>query len=587
MEAEILATSAVKKRIAQTKYLSPFINEGDKEPSWDGFIYAYKDETKRKDRLTGRAAVQVKGLQRKNLRQKSISYSMERADIENYRTDGGVILFVVYIDSDMQEKIYYASLTPFYLNEVLRVASHGKRKPKLSLRSLPDSADELCNIVFNFIRDSKKQGIVRNGHIWTFEEVAKLFGQDNIELNFTYTGIGYDKSDPFSFLSKNEVYMYAQNKDKTLTIPLQHIEHFDMQVQERMARITAGDVDYDEKITFSQYSDGKIVLTIGKSLKFISEKKKSVFKYTLAGNLDERIRAIELLIAMVAEKSINVNATNITLNPAPKELELFDLEERKKQLKYYRLIKETLDKLNVERSLEVDKLTEKEENNLRMLVNAVMYGRTASFKEKGYIPAVCTMDFANLKIVLAFRQEKDGRYTVEDFFNTSMVCVIDKIAEYQTTPFCILHKEDYLHDDNLVLDRVIDGFKQYDNKGHLEKLVLCILEMIKAYDADESKKELLAGAKELCAWMEEKKPDDIIHRINYLQCCKRERELTNEEIDELSEIVVNKEADNVLLAGIHILLGSKNMAKKYMEMLNEEQIKEFKKYPIYTLYERM
>ena len=102
METEILATSVVKKRIAQTKYLSPFINEGDKEPSWDGFIYAYNDSSKRKDKLAGRAAVQVKGLQRKNLRQKSISYSMDKADLENYRSDGGIILFVVYIDATLQ-----------------------------------------------------------------------------------------------------------------------------------------------------------------------------------------------------------------------------------------------------------------------------------------------------------------------------------------------------------------------------------------------------------------------------------------------------------------------------------------------------
>lgn len=587
MEAEILATSAVKKRIAQTKYLSPFINEGDKEPSWDGFIYAYNDSSKRKDKLVGRAAVQVKGLQRKNLRQKSISYNMDKADLENYRSDGGIILFVVYIDATLQEKIYYASLTPFYLNEILRVTSQGKRKPKLSLRSLPDSADELCNIVFNFIRDSKRQGIVRDGHIWTFEEVAKLFGKDNIEINFTYTGIGYDKMDPFSFLSKNEIYMYAQNKEKTVTIPLEHIEHIDMQMQESVARVSAGNVSYNEKITFSQYSDGKIILTIGKSLKFISENKKSVFKYTLTGNLDERIRAIELLLAMVTEGAINVNAARIALNPDPKELELFNVEERKKQLKYYQLIKETLDKLNVRRSLEVEKLTQKEENNLRMLVNAVLYGRTASFKEKGDIPAVCTMDFANLKIVLTFRQEKDGRYTVEDFFNTSMVCVIDKIDEYRTTPFCLLHKEDYLQDDNLVLGNVIKGFKKYDNDGHLDKVVLCILEMIKAYDADETKKELLDGAKELCVWLSEKKPDDIIHRINYLQCCIRERELSNEETDELSEIALSKDVDNAVLAGVHILLKSKNMAKKYMEMLTEDQITEFKKYPIYTLYERL
>ena len=42
MNTEILATSAVKEAIASTDLLSPFINEGDKEPSWDGNIYAQR-----------------------------------------------------------------------------------------------------------------------------------------------------------------------------------------------------------------------------------------------------------------------------------------------------------------------------------------------------------------------------------------------------------------------------------------------------------------------------------------------------------------------------------------------------------------
>ena len=40
MNTEIIATSYLKEVIATTDSLSPFINEGDKEPSWDGtYIY--------------------------------------------------------------------------------------------------------------------------------------------------------------------------------------------------------------------------------------------------------------------------------------------------------------------------------------------------------------------------------------------------------------------------------------------------------------------------------------------------------------------------------------------------------------------
>ena len=38
MNIEKLATSAVVESISKTDVLDPFVNDGDKEPSWDGNI---------------------------------------------------------------------------------------------------------------------------------------------------------------------------------------------------------------------------------------------------------------------------------------------------------------------------------------------------------------------------------------------------------------------------------------------------------------------------------------------------------------------------------------------------------------------
>ena len=61
MDIEKLATSAVTGYISKTDYLSPFINEGDKEPSWDGNIYVFNNSSRSKCYLMGKVAVQVKG----------------------------------------------------------------------------------------------------------------------------------------------------------------------------------------------------------------------------------------------------------------------------------------------------------------------------------------------------------------------------------------------------------------------------------------------------------------------------------------------------------------------------------------------
>ncbi|MCI9083769.1 MAG: hypothetical protein HFI70_16220 [Lachnospiraceae bacterium] len=47
MNIERLATSAVEDAIAKTDFLSSFVNSGDKEPFWDGHIYAFSHKSKK------------------------------------------------------------------------------------------------------------------------------------------------------------------------------------------------------------------------------------------------------------------------------------------------------------------------------------------------------------------------------------------------------------------------------------------------------------------------------------------------------------------------------------------------------------
>ena len=60
MDTEIIATSAVNLEISKTERLSPFVNEKDKEPCWDGNIYIYANKQHSKDNIK-RVPVQIKG----------------------------------------------------------------------------------------------------------------------------------------------------------------------------------------------------------------------------------------------------------------------------------------------------------------------------------------------------------------------------------------------------------------------------------------------------------------------------------------------------------------------------------------------
>ena len=63
MDLEKIATSSVAMSISATDVLSPFINEGDKEPSWDGNVYIYSNKDKKKEGIK-KVPVKVKGKQK-------------------------------------------------------------------------------------------------------------------------------------------------------------------------------------------------------------------------------------------------------------------------------------------------------------------------------------------------------------------------------------------------------------------------------------------------------------------------------------------------------------------------------------------
>lgn len=161
---ETLAIGAVRESIVTTEILGQYIADNDKEPSWDGFIYVYKDKNHRKDNLRGRVPVQVKGELNANQALSQISYAVEIADLLNYKTDGGVIFFVVYINHENpnQKKIYYASLTPVKIISYIKDAESQKTKT-IKLKEFPYNS-HICkyyNIEYieQFLPNIKEQEI--------------------------------------------------------------------------------------------------------------------------------------------------------------------------------------------------------------------------------------------------------------------------------------------------------------------------------------------------------------------------------------------------------------------------------------------
>ena len=96
MDLEKIATSAIVSSISKTDTLSGFINDGDKEPCWDGNIYIHENSRHSKKNIK-RIPTQVKGkaVKTKSVKDK-IKYRVKYDDLKAYMMDGGTLFFVVY-----------------------------------------------------------------------------------------------------------------------------------------------------------------------------------------------------------------------------------------------------------------------------------------------------------------------------------------------------------------------------------------------------------------------------------------------------------------------------------------------------------
>ena len=78
IQIEKSAVMFLKQVILPHKRMNDFINDNDKEPSWDGMIYLYKEDAYKAEDILCRVPVQIKGKNEPDkLKRKGITYPIE------------------------------------------------------------------------------------------------------------------------------------------------------------------------------------------------------------------------------------------------------------------------------------------------------------------------------------------------------------------------------------------------------------------------------------------------------------------------------------------------------------------------------
>lgn len=584
MDIENLGTSAVIAAIARTDLLSPFVNSGDKEPSWDGHIYAYSHRSKGKKYSIGRAPVQVKGTQRKRFSKEKFQYRVEIADLHSYRREGGTIYFVVQINEDGTcTKIYYNALLPYTINQLLQDVE-GTGKIPVTMYEFPTDKDEITNVVLDFIRNRERQDLLKSGKNVSIDSIVHRIGLENLRFGFSYTGLGYDRDKPYEYLFNHDTYLYAENKELNYQVPICHMWRVESAKTELKVPICVNGKEYFKSCEIC-HTPNCDEIHFGKSIVFKEPHGDNPsIAFSLKGNIDERISAIEFVLAIFEQQAIVVDGTLIETRFTDREIKKFGIEGLKKQLRHLNTVKEVLDSLDVQIPLECDNITEKDECYIKMLLLGIKQGELISFKDEK-VPPIGHVPIANLNIMLHFIESADGKYKIENFADGIADCKSDYADGkfFDTSKYTILHAKDFVKISNLRFDRMEEEVFSIENRGHFVRVNLMMLEMIAAYDENKND-ALIQSAIRIGRWLVDKDNDTDLAVLNLYQCYYRIRGLSNEELDSLEDIVERRKDNLSVMLGAYILLENDRKAKNIFDSMDQEEQKYFMEFPIYHIW---
>lgn len=585
-DSEIIAKNKFENEIIENNNtLKPFFSDNDKTPLWDGQIFIYKSNDKKIDNWDDKLYVQIKGRNVKSLSEGKKTFSFKTSKLKAYQRDiNGTLLLVCLYTDNMDYKLYYRNLLPVDLNSILENADETKNSTSFEIYPInKGEKNAILHICLNFAKNSKKQ---INTEIKNMEDIENIK-----EIKAQY--VGKDQDEFFSELLNNKIYTYATDiNGKTFAIAKNENTKIFMG-QEVDKNVSIDDKVYYSNYTLQRQSDGEsIIIGNAITLNLISHK----INFNFNGNINQKIKSLELFIDMQKKQKITINGITLQLN----KKDCIDVGNYEKELEELKIIKNMFNKLGVNFTDKLEELSDTDWTNIRILVN-IFEKNIKPKKPLTSQTGLCKMTIGKTVILLWIDVEKNNYY---NFFEDLSSMVIIARTEEGKQP----SKEDSISPYLLLTDKKIMGESnnlfEYANwnseivKNSFEKISRYkelagyinefILRLLLTYDK-KSKEDILDLAMFLCEKIinqnYENEDDKDIYKINYFQIIKRQREFNEDEYDELFKLKekVYKKDNCMLKCGVAISLEDQKDFKYYYNKLTEEEKVDFKNFPIYNL----
>lgn len=583
---ETLGVSHLSTFIDKHELLQSYFDRNDKTPVWDGEIHVLKSPSEKKEEILGKVPVQIKTTRQKKDVLKS--FSLDTSDLELYKSNGGVVLFVVWLNEDNGLRdIYYKSLPPLSIKNFLRkskLKNKSTNKKKLSIEIFKLDDKKIYPMLVDFINNSQKQYSFINAEGISVEDIS-----DDKTLKFYF--YGQEKEEIFNYQEEHDLFIYYLDPITGIEIPLENTIKIVETEEETDLIIKIGDHVFQD-VKRHRFPDGSVQLHFGESftMSFDIKKKQFKFNYTRPDLLSKAIKCTQVFQELGKIGYFTLNGNKIELDERSiKDISSFDLEA---DIKGLLKISNFMKKMGIQKDVDLSCFDKQSQRNLNILYSGLVLKKKVALNYNE--SKLLHLNIANIHIITLYSFLSDKNGTMIDIFTETPWCREGETEDedyLDISIFEVFEPNDWLKIDNCKIDSVIASYQRLvDNKLKYEGADRTILKIVIAADMaeDMTKRELLLNwAQCLSNWNLKYSQNSEMAIINDLQIKSRVRKLNSKEMEILSNILVNSNDNYELCFGSSVLLKSKPQADLFWNKLDNETKERYKDFPIYTLYMKL
>lgn len=575
IQIEKSAVIYLKQLILPHRKMNDFINDNDKEPSWDGMIYLYKENGYKAEDILCRVPVQIKGKNDPSkLNNKGITYPIEYKHLRNYEKDGGVVYFVVYMSNDCSKyQIFYNCLTPVKLQDLLKGTEKKKPEQKKSVPMLclnNNDVNKLFQILNQFNIDKKNQGISKGQVLRRSIDKNRISDIDSISWSTYLT----DYDEIIRNIANGEICLYGHDTITDMWYP------FSFEEQKKIELIKYVKLNYpfgiDNQFFYNDVilkdRNGERLFQLSENLIFNDTEKKYHFKPISTLNI--------ILNDIMFFKALRYgNKYSIGMERSVDVGEITFPKVFLDHLEWWEKLIAAFKEYDIKCTKRMDQFTDVDWKNVNCLVKIYSNDISSSFKSDWWM-----MWWEDKVYPIYIADTVDGTKKGYNLISSNDFWLsIEKQSQHLIIPNFFMYKRDiwekiYDFDESVVLEQLERcDYNEYTEQIYYELFI----ELLSAYDKTKNEK-LYDISKYLANKFEKINPKSQYGIINKFQLLKRKRSLTEMEILELEKIWLSP-VDDLVSCATEILLDNKHSARTKINSMSIENQEAFRNYPIYNL----